>query len=231
MEDLWRDSDLQHDLEVGQWVRDSVVTHDQARVESLVPLVFDAYARLLHPVESVAEHGRVRWLRWSDLAVASGASIHPTVQLMGLLERLPAPGRTGVATAAPVPDWPSQLDALARVLAGHTSTSDACWFAFWEGNSAFDGIRVAGTSLEIDGFRYYLAKGPVTAASRTLRGVPAHLWWPVDRAWFVSTHFDFTSAYLGGSRACIDAVLNCADLESLPASGQDPVTSDSDRLN
>lgn len=189
-------------------------------MESLVPSVFGAYARLLRPVESIDEHGHVRWLRWSDLAAASGARMHPTVQLMALLDRLPASGKSGVAAAAPVPDWARQLDVLARVLGGHTATPERCWFACWEGNTAFDGIATAEPALEIDGFRYYLAQGSVTRAAGTLRGVPAHLWWPADRAWFVSTHFDFPCAYLGGSLACVEAVLRCADLEPLPASAQ-----------
>ncbi len=65
-----------------------------------------------------------------------------------------------------------------------------------------------------------LFRGPVEAASRfTFDGVyqSPNLWWPDDRAWCVATEIDVACTYVGGSAACIDAVLACSDLEALPS--------------
>ncbi|MGW8375644.1 hypothetical protein [Streptomyces sp. ODS28] len=58
-----------------------------------------------------------------------------------------------------------------------------------------------------------------------------NLWWPEDRAWCVATEVDFTSTYIGGTHACIDALLHAPELEAYPAHPGDTVTEDSDRIN
>lgn len=58
-----------------------------------------------------------------------------------------------------------------------------------------------------------------------------NLWWPDDRAWCVATDIDLPYTYLGGTRACIDAVLAADGIEAYPASPDDLVTYDSDHVN
>ena len=55
-------------------------------VVSLVPARFEAYGRVLHPVQSVDDSGHTRWLRWSDIARVTGAMAHPSMELETMLE-------------------------------------------------------------------------------------------------------------------------------------------------
>jgi len=58
-----------------------------------------------------------------------------------------------------------------------------------------------------------------------------NLWWPEDRAWCVATEIDFSWTYVGGSAACVRAILADPALEALPARIEDGITWDSDRRN
>jgi len=53
----------------------------------------------------------------------------------------------------------------------------------------------------------------------------------VDRTWCVATDVDLLSTDIGGSRACIEAVLAAPDLEAWEVTDQQRVTYDSDSLN
>ena len=103
------------------------------QVADTIPTGFEAYARILHPIEGAREES----LRWADVAAVTGRTIHPEVQWHTLIgapdpwspasdlwdEGEPAQG----SLALP------QLLALCEVLARHTSTPDDCYFALWEG--------------------------------------------------------------------------------------------------
>jgi hypothetical protein len=43
-----------------------------------------------------------------------------------------------------------------------------------------------------------------------------NIWWPEDRAWCVASEVDGYDTFVGGSRACIQAVLDSEGLEALP---------------
>jgi len=57
------------------------------------------------------------------------------------------------------------------------------------------------------------------------------MWWPEDRAWFVSTEVDFAWSYLGGSRALVDEILVDPRLETFVVDRSDVHTYESDLLN
>lgn len=76
---------------------------------------------------------------------------------------------------------------------------------------------------------HFLFTGPVALTQRAFRfGVweqSPSMWWPGDRAWFVATEVDGYSTYVGGSAACIDAVLATPVLEAIrvtPETAMDP---------
>jgi hypothetical protein len=145
---------------------------------------------------------------------------------------------------------------LVDILRGHTATPERCWFAAWTGRGSLDDgsqIMLGGTKgrpqpVPADLYRekpkghgtfnlphreYDLARGSLDDA---LYGVKwdyqsASIWWPDDRTWCVATEVDFDWTYVGGSNACIAAVLADPNLEVLPARLSDGVTYDSDRLN
>ncbi|WP_157108585.1 hypothetical protein [Aldersonia kunmingensis] len=235
MQGQWQDSDLCLDVFAGEWIRDGLAPDRTYRVSMLVPRGFAAYGRILHPLESVDDNGRTRWLRWSDLARATGAIEHAGIQLVPMLDRVP----TGLlysadrpVPATPVLAWEQQLDALEGILAQHTSTPDDCYFAFWEGNTAFEDIPDAVPRLEVrESFRCYLIRGPIRRIADTLHGLLPNLAWPADRAWCVVSNSDVPSTYIGATKACLEDVLHTDVLEAWAATIDDRITSDSDECN
>jgi hypothetical protein len=103
-------------------------------VGHVVPTGFDAYARVLHPVEDFT---RDEQTTWAQVAAETGRTVHPLVQwhrLVGSEDYLKARGA----------DWnlgrpdrgtlqPAALSALLRVLGRHTTAPEDCWFCVWEG--------------------------------------------------------------------------------------------------
>lgn len=233
MADKWRDSDLETDVSPGQWVRDGLGVFARVSVGSIVPTGFESYARILQPLESVDEHGKERWLRWSDVARAVGAVTHPEMELGAILKRAPR----GFLWSNPptpesqVPPWPDQMIVLTDILSNYTQSRDDCYFAFWEGNTAFEGVPSNIPRLPIGSFRYFLFHGPITRAVDTFRGLTTNIFWPADRAWCVVSHFDFPSTYLGGTTECVEEVLRAEVIEAWPATVDQVITADNDRLN
>ncbi len=146
---------------------------------------------------------------------------------------------------------------LVRLLAGFTSTPERCWFAFWDGwgipmlivppgedeppdHAEFvDAMkeRERAPRFAVPGRDLLLFEGPIEAcldgwhvASGNDYQSPT-LWWPDDRAWCVATDVDLESTYVGGSTACVDAVVADAALEALPVDIRAGITWDSDRIN
>ena len=117
---------------------------------------------------------------------------------------------------------PADADALAAVLARHTSTPDRCWFCTWDGwGSVFfdDGPRV-----ELPHRNYVLFAGPLAALPSLMDAQDGHspnLWWPDDRAWCVATEIDLAWTYVGGPAALISEALANPGLEAQPASPDD----------
>jgi hypothetical protein len=109
-------------------------------VLSLVPGGFASYVRVFHPAYArvtEASMPRLVPLRWAEIAASNGTRAHPGMQL-GNLTRSHASvetGQEGVFDGPPeVGSLPrKQAEALAPVLARHTSMPERCWFAVWEG--------------------------------------------------------------------------------------------------
>jgi hypothetical protein len=80
-------------------------------------------------------------------------------------------------------------------------------------------------TFPVRGGRYLLFRGPVANAElfwSSIGHCPT-IWWPDDRAWFVHSHFEATSTYLGGSRALIDYLVGDQVLESFEVRPDIPV--------
>ena len=125
-----------------EWFNRSAV--DSHTVNAMVPRGFAAYARVFHPaacragpvqVGERADASHWRDVSWADVAKANGRTMHGAAewgQLTGswrlesqecLWDEEPATGQT-----------PERLALrLGEILARHTSTSEHCWFAVWEG--------------------------------------------------------------------------------------------------
>ncbi|GGC54998.1 hypothetical protein IEU95_09045 [Hoyosella rhizosphaerae] len=233
MNPSWRDSELQHTVAAGTWIERQLGRFPTTAVGSLVPLGYEAYARIVRPAESVDEKGNTRWVRWSDIARSRGTIAHAAMEWSGITAGAP---QGFLRTDPPEPTslvscWEDQVVELAALSRHFTETADDCWFAFWEGNTAFEGISPTVPKLQFGSFNHYLFRGAVERASEDFRGLSPNAWWPEDRSWFVSAHVDFPSVYVGGSEAYIRAVVNNVEFEAWTVASDQPITSDSDHLN
>ena len=202
---------------------------------SPVPAGFAACARVLHPAIRYDGDDDVE-VSWAEVAEANGTVAHPLMQwpsITGgweyvheddqspLWDDSPAEGHLPVSVAA----------RLAAVLRRYTSTPDDCWFGVWAGFGWYTG----GASTELLGREYWMVRGPVELAAANVAPEPAEqsagIWWPADRAWCVVTDIDLMSTYVGGSRACIDDLLDADGLAVVPARPGDGVDYAADRVN
>jgi hypothetical protein len=219
------ESGVQQSVKVEQaaWIGARLSPFDSGVVTSVVPSGFDAYTRVLHPLGPSARGQRPG--RWVEVASWSGIELVPGIDFPDIA--LPEHEPSGVEP------WPGQVpqvgtlhpadaDALAAVLARHTSTPDRCWFCTWEGWGSvfFD----AGPRVELPERNYALFVGPLAALPSLMDAQDDHspnLWWPDDRAWCVATEIDLAWTYVGGPAALISDALVNPRLEAQPASPDD----------
>jgi len=227
-------------VEEADWIAASLAPHDQRLVASVIPPVFQGYARVLHPAHYAMAKG-TRTVRWREIAGWSGVPLHPDSQFHSIA--LPP-----VPPAGPAP-WNSQgpergsldmadAEALTELLAAHTGTPSECLFCIWDGwgwdtamSAALPGevpipipdpvppeVR-QGPRVHLGGRDHLLYTGPIDAAL-AFAGTPGqipNLWWPADRAWCVASDVELLWSYVGGSAPLIEELLAGPAVEALPA--------------
>jgi hypothetical protein len=230
---------LVDDVGSADWIVASVrnFEHD---VGSLLPVDFDAYARVLHPAgrwrDSDAAADEVSW---SQVAAANGRVAHASMEwiaITGGWHYLYNESQPGVWGRAPsIGSLPfRQARALADVLGHFTEKPSECWFAVWgwdgRGRPAYP--RPV-TTVPMPQRPMALFAGPLSAVTTSFSGPleMAHLWWPEDRSWCVATDIDLMSTYVAGSADCIAGLLEDERLESFPVTVDQSVTWDSDTVN
>jgi hypothetical protein len=235
------------DLSPAAWVRERLTTFG-VNVASVIPEGFERYGRILHPAR---RDGRP--VSWSEVAAHNSRAVHPEMQWHAI-SGLP-PGEPGAPwdegpMAGSIPE--DLTGVLVEHLRSHTTTPGSVWFAVWTGWGAHrlaprPGTRASGgvqalpdrdeplpPAFELPAREYWLLHGPIEGALETMssRGWQSvNLWWPEDRAWFVSTEIDFAWTYVGGTRELIDGLMADPRLEVLHASLTDGVAFDADRVN
>jgi hypothetical protein len=233
--DRARQVNLCEDNRAAAWIAPRLMSFGSA-VGALVPPVFEAYARLLHPAR--AEDGSP--VRWADVAAWSGGTVHALAQWVPMAHGRGAPV-SSPPFAAPPPDGdfpPATLAALCDVLGRHTKTPDSCNFGVWEGYGWIprDGSPVA--KLEVPNRAYLLFRGPLSGVGQIgcwhgnyFQQQAPDLLWPSDRSWFVAGDTDLDSTYLGGSAELIRELLADERLEAWPVAETDPIDAGSDLIN
>lgn len=224
------------DRAAASWVVDGLRGFADS-VVSLVPSGFEAYARVFHPAWQWEARTRVRW---RDVAHANGRIAHRAMQwpgITGSFRYYHGAHQPGIWDHEPLEgSLPEELaPVLVSVLAGHTMASDQCWFAVWDGYGCFQFSPQDAPAFDIPHRSLLLFTGPITAVLASMCGQPwwqsPSLWWPQDRAWCVETEVDMMSTYVGGTRQCVEELVDRDDLEAAIVDPADGVTWASDELN
>ncbi|MFD2090059.1 hypothetical protein [Blastococcus deserti] len=227
---------VETDVSAGVWVSAGRRRGIPGTVGALVPAVFDAYARVLHPAVRYDGDDDVE-VGWAEVAEYNGTVVHPLAQWHALThgpvdsqppvwDDGPSEGHLPVAVASRLSD----------VLRAHTTTPGDCLFGRWDGfGYDLPHPDVPPRLLLRGGRDVVLVHGTVADSVRNLAPEPheqsANLWWPADRAWCVVTDIDLVSTYVGGSAACIAELLASPSLEALPSTPADPVSDDGDPVH
>jgi hypothetical protein len=212
-------------VEEAAWIGGRLSPFNSGVATSVIPNGFEAYARVLHPLDPAVRGQQPA--RWADVASWSGSELVPGIDFpdIALPEHEPSgeepwPGQVPQVGTL----HPTDADALGAVLARHTSTPDRCWFCTWEGwGRVFvdDGPRVQLPQRD-----YALFGGPLAALPSLMdaqNGRSPNLWWPDDRAWCVATEIDLAWTYVGGPAALISDVLANPGLEAQSAAPDENV--------
>lgn len=255
------------DVARGAWIAERV-TERSGDLHIAVPSGFEAYARIFHPIEAdrpvgaswdeIARSGQYwpgeferRTASWAEVAVESGATVHPTMQWHAItpgrlepMDRLGLVGATRWRFGDPMPGnpGPGVVATLARVLAEHTSTPRAGVAAMWDGwGGLFGEGRVPRLSLPWRDHVLFDAGVEEFAAPDWPERAPwvenagwpecPSLMWPDDRAWVVVSEIDWDSTIVAGTRVAIDAVLAASGIEVLEVPQGADLSSAGDAIN
>jgi hypothetical protein len=218
---------------VVEWIHQALV--EEYNVRSLVPEVFEDYARIFHPAMDVDQ----RPVSWAAVARWSGRVMHSRAQwdpIANPVDPELAPPFTEEPETGSLPR--AQAKRLAEILQPYTERPERCWFAVWDGSDfRRDWARGPRFTLPL-GRELILLSGSLEAVTTSMNNSPEDIfhqspyaWWPDCRSWYIATDIDLMVTHIGGSRACIDAILTDPTLEAWRVPSTSPVTFDSDDQN
>ena len=175
-------------------------------VTSFVAEDFEAYAMFPHRLRSQRAPDAAG-PRWRALAETAGIDLRDERAMDALRKSL----QDDYYVYAGSLDR-DEITVLLDHLTPATTTPDTCFFAVWDGFGDCQVRAHADPTLSLPGRDYHVFRGPIVGACTSHDATPwsmrsANLWWPADRAWLVASEIDLYHTYVGGSRACIDALL------------------------
>ncbi|MDI9913821.1 hypothetical protein [Rhodococcus sp. IEGM 1379] len=157
-----------NDASVSDWIEPRL-TMGSGTTTGVVPGGFDAYVRVLHPIDVDGDHV----VRWRDVAATTGRTLHPLVQWWRLIDAEDSinphserwDGDEPEVGSIDQPDNQRLLD----VLAHHTNSSDLAYFALWDG---WGFLRTGATVHYSTGVRRFFSRPDPVApmASRLIDG-------------------------------------------------------------
>ena len=201
------------DAAPADWLRESMLTFGES-VSSFLPGHFEAYARLHHPSEHGAGAGRAGSF-WREHLTAAAVDLRDPAAAEAFELRTVEGDDAAVGTLPPL-----LIQALAEHLRRATTTPECCYFAVWNGLGGSvipDSVKPV---LELPNRLYHVLQGPIDGAetsfsTSSFEHRSANLWWPADQAWCVATEIDLAWTYVGGARACIQALLTDPRLKAV----------------
>lgn len=220
-------------VSVADWLTTSLRPFETYSAGSVVPPGYEAYARILHPVQSTA--GLVGW---AEIAAWAGRVYHPNMQF----ECIATPVAGGDPSTRSSRPWDGhvpgplslgQAATLAEILRSYTRTPDQIRCLIWDGYGGLpetEGARVRRPH------RSYLLYSGTIGTEADWRIAPHHdappeYWFPEDRAWCVATDVDLFWTYVGGPQAAIADILVNPQLEAVPIDLDQGLTIESDAVN
>lgn len=216
--------------------------HSSGTLADHLPKPFAAYARILHPAKKEGATGKES-VSWQTVAEANGTKVHrlmqwPNIAKVDFQATRPTKANAPWNRIPSEGNLPSGIAAtLVSILRQFTVTPESCWFTVWDGYGFDDKPWMqAAPSVNINGQGYRLFTGSIEVATASFYDFPdlpylANMWWPDDHAWFVISHIDLQSTYVGGSEAAVEAILNESQLEAFQAFVDDEDTLGSDLVN
>ena len=214
------------------WLRERLRTPQDGVATSWIPTGYEAYARMLHPVQ---EREGEPPIRWADVSSWSGVALDSSIQWheVALPEVSPLTGPPW-SGQGPREGSLSQADALELASVLSARTPGLCLFGVWEGYGGTLSVqgpvadevprRVDETPVfELPWRSYAMFEGPVAGATcfSVSRFQSPNLWWPDDRSWCVASEIDLAWTYVAGSKSLIDELLPNPLIEALEASPDD----------
>jgi hypothetical protein len=206
-------------------------------VGSIVPTGFESYCRIFHPAwTAYAPDGSgERPLRWKEVATLSGAVSHPAMEWESIVRGVNESSRTWAD-----PPWPGEFKVdeaveVGKVLAGHTTTPDVCFFAFTALNNMIEHFRDISVPTKIGKRPFQVFSGPISRIASSI-GPPIaslrpNLWWPQDAAWCVGSDIDLMTTYVGASRGCVEQLLALHLIEAMRVPEDQSISRSADTVN
>jgi hypothetical protein len=200
------------------------------RVGNVIPPVFEAWRKLLHPMyrdaeidDHVMRGGRIRW---EELAGEHGLEFHPEIHHASFARAFPG-GRWPVRVRAP---REGTLDAetclaLVEILEAHTR-AEQCYFYYTGVSVNYDDEHGFAPQLYRGLSRDLLAFEGMAEVNAT-----PEYWWPEDRAWCVHTDWDSAFTLIGGPEAAVEELGRHPEIESLRVKAESRVDAEADEIN
>ena len=209
---------VEDDLSPASWFVDALMPWDTGafRVGSVVPDRYPAHARLVHPAHrwdgaapgsvhirdldrpwELVWEGDERFTRQTGWPFGAGWTI----------------GTPDIGTLDPV-----DLPPLIEVLGASTDSPDNVWALIWPGwgHTWCQDLHDAAAKISVRGNPFVLLRGTLadlTTMQALADGHAPSYWWPEDQAWVVGTDLNDFCTYVGGSDACMTALVGDARLE------------------
>ncbi len=217
-----------HDNSAARWLSTALADFGSGVVVSLVPDMFDAYVRILHPgriFDGSTPEGRS--VTWAEIARAEGREASANAQWYsseGAGDSRHVIGANWSGSGPEVGLGREVVEKLCKVLAKGTAEAERCYFGIWTGWGAEDyaalwremgektGSRIPRFGLpRYAGRDYLLLGGPLQSAVKLvemgLMHTSPNYIWPCDMTWCLATDIDLDSTLVGGSDSLIEGIV------------------------